>query len=118
MKTGIELISDERQRQIEKEGYSHKHDDEHTGGELAFNAALYATPFNLYEMEEFANTIRFNVAKSDWGLKLNYNGNIIMDNCLLSKNKRIDQLVKAGALIIAEIERLQRLTPAQEAEKI
>ncbi|HYK55029.1 MAG TPA: hypothetical protein VEV15_01015, partial [Flavisolibacter sp.] len=33
MKTGIELIAAERQRQIEKEGYTAKHDTEHSGGE-------------------------------------------------------------------------------------
>ncbi len=35
MKTGIELISEERQRQITDEGFDSDHDDMHSVGELA-----------------------------------------------------------------------------------
>jgi hypothetical protein len=42
--TGVELIAAERKRQIESEGWSAKHDDEHCYGELALAAATYATP--------------------------------------------------------------------------
>ena len=34
MKTAIELITEERHRQIDKEGWSKEHDDSHTDGEL------------------------------------------------------------------------------------
>ena len=44
MKTPIELIAEERERQQEKEGWTLEHDDEHDGGELAMAAALYASP--------------------------------------------------------------------------
>ncbi|WP_373400076.1 hypothetical protein V8V91_10940 [Algoriphagus halophilus] len=42
MKTGIELIAEERQRQIEKEGWTSEHDAKHKNGELAHAAATYA----------------------------------------------------------------------------
>ncbi len=38
----IEEIEAERQRQLEKEGWSHPHDDKHDGGELAMAAGCYA----------------------------------------------------------------------------
>lgn len=42
MKTGIELIAEERERQITKEGWTPEHDAEHKNGELANAAAVYA----------------------------------------------------------------------------
>lgn len=41
---GAELIAAERQRQIEREGWTPSHDDQHIHGELAAVAACYATP--------------------------------------------------------------------------
>jgi hypothetical protein len=35
MKTGMELIADERKRQIDQEGWTAEHDDGHDGRELA-----------------------------------------------------------------------------------
>ena len=43
-KTGIELIADERKRQIEVEGWTAEHDAEHYESELAYAAAVYANP--------------------------------------------------------------------------
>jgi len=39
MKTGSELIQTERQRQIDKEGYTKEHDANHADGSLALIAA-------------------------------------------------------------------------------
>lgn len=39
IKSGIDLIAAERQRQIEEEGWTPDHDDQHTNGELALAAA-------------------------------------------------------------------------------
>lgn len=44
MKTGIELISEERQRQINVEGWTAEHDSEHVNNELALAAACYIVP--------------------------------------------------------------------------
>lgn len=41
MRTGIELIAAERERQITAEGYTAAHDDEHADGELVKAALCY-----------------------------------------------------------------------------
>ena len=41
MKKGIELIAEERQRQIEIEGYSAQHDSQHNASELIYAAIAY-----------------------------------------------------------------------------
>lgn len=80
----IELVAAERRRQVEAEGYSTEHDDEHATGELASAAACYALGFDA----EF------------WPWEA--------DAWKPSPDNRVRELVKAGALIVAEIERLQR----------
>lgn len=97
MKTGIELIAEERQRQIEIEGFDPGHDRERNDyGELARAAASYAfAPFMIDEMREGYKTPdpmwpRFWLAK--WWKP--------------SPHDRIRELQKAGALIAAEIDRL------------
>ena len=87
MKTGIEIIAAERARQTEAEGWSAAHDDEHTDGSLAVAAACYATQENqgLYER----------------GKKLR---ELILEHWPWER-----RWWKAGALIAAEIDRLQRL---------
>jgi hypothetical protein len=90
--TGVELIAQERQRQIDSEGFSIEHDDSHTDGELAYAAACYASP---HPTENYYGT------PHDWPFSPTW--------WKPSPNNRIRDLVKAGALIVAEIERLQRL---------
>ena len=90
MPTGIELIMQERLRQIKEEAYTSKHDDEHTDGELADAAACYA-----------ATTIRRN-RFIGWVWPFDF------EWWKPSPKDRIKELAKAGALIVAEIERLQR----------
>lgn len=41
MKTGIELIAEERQRQIDVEGYSEQHDSQHKVSEFVYAAIAY-----------------------------------------------------------------------------
>ncbi len=41
---GVAAIALERKRQIEEEGWSAKHDDQHRNEELAFAATCYAMP--------------------------------------------------------------------------
>lgn len=101
MKTGAELIADERYRQIYKEGWSASHDDKHDESELAFAALVYCHPD---PSAPFINKHwPFN---NDW-----YKPAPIFFNPKKSEtvNMRIKELVKAGALIAAEIDRLQRL---------
>lgn len=116
--TGAERITQERERQISGEGWTAEHDDDHFSGELALMAALYATPKLLFERVDRANCIEF---VDPWPFedlwdKRPANGNVVLPNRSLSVNKRIDQLVKAGALIAAEIDRLERVRAAGEVQ--
>lgn len=99
---GIERIAAERKRQVEKEGYSPEHDDEHDTGGLADAAACYAAHAGgtLLEVDiwPWENS-------SDKRMR-NSRG---MLSCRESTKQRIRLLEKAGALIAAEIDRLLRL---------
>ncbi len=85
MKTGIELIAEERQEQIEKHGWDIRNDEDYSEGELlkaalfAINPQVFEWPF--YWTEEFRNKI-------------------------LNKENDIERLKIAGALIAAEIDRI------------
>ena len=84
---GAELIAAERLRHTEVEGWTPEHDDEHTDGELASAAAAYIFPDghdHFWPWDE-----------SWWK----------------PSDDPIRNLAKAGALIAAEIDRLQRATP-------
>lgn len=94
MKTSIELIAEERQRQITEEQHSLENDQNFRIGELALAGASYAIPFNnrLYKIDGTPNIWPFD--PKDWKPVL---------------RDRIRELVKAGALIAAEIDRLQQM---------
>jgi hypothetical protein len=96
---GTILIQAERNRQQNEEGYLMEHDDQHTKGELANFACCYA----LDPMGGDASNIISTLKPDGWELKLSCNENTD-DNI----DGRIRDLVKAGALIVAEIERLHR----------
>lgn len=113
--SGAELIAVERRRQIEVEGYDSEHDDiENNNCELAMAAACYAAPSLIYEKEEYAVGLAFT---DPWPWTVRHgdarpyvgHGNVLADPGLLSRKKRIALLVKAGALVAAEIDRLLRL---------
>lgn len=97
-KPGIELIAEERQRQIKVEGWSAMHDSDHDYDQLATAGAVYALPDRL----------RHNINRSGdlmpslWPWERKW-WKPVPDN-------RIRELVKAGALIAAEIDRLSRIT--------
>jgi hypothetical protein len=92
--TAIDEIAAERMRQIESEGWSAEHDDEHRGGELALAGAAYATHAAAFRDAE--------ALVWPWGRKW-----------WKPKNPRRD-LVRAAALIVAEIERLDRAKAGRE----
>ena len=98
---GIDLIMAERERQITAEGWDSKHDDLHHDGELALAAACYALPDHARELDSGEGGFQVKI-------KLRY---------LLwpwdgwwkpTPDDRVRELVKAGALIAAEIDRLLR----------
>ena len=100
--SGAALIAEERRRQIEAEGWHEKHDDKHRRMEMARAAAAYV--LNAWErtkMQEGA-TERYVLAaavnvlwpwESEWWKPA---------------KDPVRTLVKAGALIAAEVDRLNR----------
>jgi hypothetical protein len=109
--SGADLIAAERRRQVEAEGCEPEHDDTHAGEELAYAAVCYATP------EEDRRGYR-----SGRGLAPGTAWQWIphwwpweVQSWKPTPNDRVRELVKAGALIAAEIDRLQRIpTPTPE----
>jgi hypothetical protein len=96
--TAIDDIAAERQRQKDVEGWSPEHDDAHTGGELLRAAICYAQhpithPMALRQLGPGKPCDMWPWEASWWK----------------PKNPRRD-LVRAAALIVAEIERLDRAT--------
>lgn len=92
-----QAISDvilERYRQVTKEGWTAEHDNQHVNGEMAAAAAGYAMNSVLADMPEFAEQV-----PEHWP----------WDESWWKPTTTRRDLVKAGALIIAEIERLDRL---------
>jgi hypothetical protein len=111
-KTGVELIAAERDRQIVEEGYDVIHDDYHKSGELSLAAIAYAAPTRIFMSEETATGVIFcDPFPDDWRDKRRGYGDVSPSKVLpdpetYTKEERIDLLVKAGALIAAEIDRL------------
>lgn len=90
--SGIELIASERQRQILSEGWSPEHDAHHVNGELRDAAICYAMVCDDNGAGENAVDI--------WPWERGW---------WKPSEDPIRNLAKAGALIAAEIDRLQRL---------
>ena len=95
-KTGVELIAEERKRQIELEGWAPEYDQSHTEGELANAGALYALT------EDMRNFIDIKWGNDQWLNLWSFD----MKWLKFTPEDRIKQLCKAGALIAAEIDRL------------
>jgi hypothetical protein len=93
--SALDLIAAERARQIEHEGYDPTHDSTHSRGELAAAASWYAQP------------------QSDWRAVMPWPRGWRRTP---SPEDRIRELVKAGALVVAEIERLERCRATQETD--
>lgn len=88
--TGAELIAAERKRQVEEEGWTPEHDDGHEDGDLLAAASEivgYLDPTLIMDPDDHWGLIAKHSRKEGGDLRL---------------------LVIAGALIAAEIDRLQR----------
>ena len=102
LSTAARDVLAERQRQISAEGWTPEHDDQHVDGEMAQASGCYALNAAGWKTEAL---------RGCWPIKW-------MAAWFKPTTPRRD-LVKAGALIIAEIERLDRATPpADLAAKI
>lgn len=94
-------IAEERWRQQEAEGWTPEHDDQHAKGELAAAAAAYA----------FEASLSDHIRDKDWS-----NGETPAcwpwsREWWKPKDRRRD-LIRAAALLVAEVERLDRLSAA------
>ena len=94
----------ERRRQIEKEGYDHEHDDAHVNDEIPAYATFYAMPpaARDWPAEEtgYGDTWGQAIIPAHWGPP--------------KACDRRQELVKAAALLVAEIERLDRAKEKDE----
>lgn len=111
----VERLLAERVRQINEKGWTTRHDDGHENGELSKAAACYAlgsiSVSAQHESLEFATTTEIII---DPFLKVHrqergYSSVVSPIKETIEKKTRIRQLEIAGAFIIAEIERLERL---------
>ncbi|MGG3810913.1 DUF3850 domain-containing protein [Methylorubrum rhodesianum] len=93
----------ERRRQVAAEGYSFEHDDNHARGELAAAAACYALPLAVY-----TGCLAPFPPRGTLGLKLANHVWPWAPGSFRRKSRRED-LIRAAALLIAEVERLDRL---------
>jgi hypothetical protein len=95
--SALDEIAAERQRQVEKEGWSTEHDDKHTEAQMARAAVAYALTGSGYKPE---------AARNLWPVSWSF-------QWWKPTTPRRD-LVKAAALIVAEIERLDRAAQVSE----
>ena len=121
--TGVELIAAERERQVTGVElrvsppviWTPEHDDNHRDGSLAWAAVCYAAPGRVYRQHDYAAGPSFRDpwpwenaadARKDGG---NRPGTTYPNVIPTEGPARVRMLVKAGALIAAEIDRLGRI---------
>ena len=102
--TGIESIAAERRRQREREGWTLGHDDAHERGEIAGAAACYILAGLDVGRVDLRDRVRV-LARDLWPWHRDW---------WKPKDRRRD-LVRAGALIAAEIDRLDRAAARQSS---
>lgn len=88
----LQDIAIERLRQIGAEGWTSEHDDAHSSGEMATAAACYSMM-----RPEYSSPLN-GLARQLWPWSIEW----------WKPSNRRRNLVKAGALIVAEIERIDR----------
>jgi hypothetical protein len=94
MKTGIQQIEDERLRQVEAEGYTSEHDDRYVNDELKRAGACYE---GIGASGEYDPNVS---PPADWPWAPEW---------WKPQGGAIRCLVKAGALYLAEMHRLERM---------
>lgn len=127
--TGAELIAAERRRQVDEKGRTPEHDAQHTDGELAAGAVAYAERPGCRQLVRLVQ----DPADGDWYYDNQHARSTCGPRCTCAKrgipedaptadvpdnwpfeppswkpcpDDRVRELVKAGALIAAEIDRL------------
>lgn len=108
---GYELITRERIRQITQERYSEAHDDEHTDHSLAIVAAIYAVA-DIEGVRVMRSVPADSEMHAHWIPAWPTSWDQEHDK--RAEHPRLRQLSIAGALIAAEIDRLQRTADEYE----
>ena len=116
--SGVALIAIERARQIRQEGWTAEHDDDHTGAEMAVAAACYALPARQRALEDAH--IEMDAARGLADPPIPYTVKVRVPKLWPwdpewwrpTPKDRVRELAKAGALIAAEIDRLNRANAA------
>ncbi|KAF1719829.1 hypothetical protein CSC75_13915 [Pseudoxanthomonas wuyuanensis] len=103
---GVTLIADERARQCEIEGFSPAGDSGYGAEELAMAAACYAMPL---KDPRRTDAMCFNTAPEGWPFAKKWwkPAPVTSDgqgNAYVDPSARLRELVKAGALIAAQID--------------
>ena len=98
MKNGALQILDERNRQVLEEGWTEQHDAEHENGMLTKAAIAYTLAGMYPEDTPGDQSMRETARKYYWPWISKW----------WKPKDRVRNLVRAGALIAAEIDRLQR----------
>lgn len=111
--TGAEMIAAERQRQIESEGWTPEHDEQHTDAELATAGVGYAMfAVELLVMANEGDEMPSEAfdrppSETHWPWHPDW---------WKPSTDPVRNLVKAGALIAAEIDRLQRREESENTQ--
>lgn len=102
--SGAAMIAAERRRQIEGEGFTQEHDEEHVDAELSGAAVAYATLARNQIVSSYDPAMASALASGPPSSNLwRWPG-----DAWKPSTDPIRNLVKAGALIAAEIDRLKR----------
>lgn len=107
IQTGVQLITAERERQLSQEGFTEEHDKQYRRGDLAAAGAAYALDaVSRYgDYPDKLKTVLSGAARASCPLNwMGPSGQWWKP----TPEDDIRQLVKAGALIAAEIDKLQR----------
>lgn len=120
---GAQIVRDERERQINREGWTTAHDDSHVDGELIAAANCYVTAPEGREMVDAV--IQINTARgcADPDQFCDRKVKIPKDwpwsgEWWKPSEDRIRDLAKAGALYLAEADRLRRADKSDEAAEV
>ena len=107
--SAIDDIAAERARQISEEGWSPQHDDEHSHGEMAMAAACYAAgrPIRCEQIRPCGCRSVGECPHQAFG-PTEWRSAWPWDKRWWKPKDRRRDLIRAGALIVAEIERLDR----------
>jgi hypothetical protein len=106
-RNAISMIEQERMEQLTKHGWTEKHDDQYDMRELALGAAAYCLQ---------AAGVGVNAARIWPFAPENFKPRMVSLRQTDACEARIGNLVKAGALIVAEIERMRRLQQKRNAQ--